>query len=142
MQKLEHVLHWGLSQGKWPQCIRDISPFSHVKLCWENSGLPAHRIAEDNFVLTALAEAHLPPSSRPLSLLSIFVDSGFLMPDGPLAFCVTGSCAAFPWVWWCQQQGLKADTVPFKSVSPIGVPHGEAFAIALAMEAQAVLYLS
>ena len=34
-------------------------------VCWEDAGLPAHRRAEETFVLTSLAEACVPPSPPP-----------------------------------------------------------------------------
>lgn len=66
-------------------------------MCWENSGLLAHRRAEEAFVLTSLAKAHFTPSPR-LSLLSVFVDLGFLVTDGSV-LSVAGTCALPPWVW-------------------------------------------
>ena len=100
----------GFKPGKMASLnLETFSCFLKLGVCWENSGLVAHRRAEEAFVLTSLAETHFPPSLHvPLRLLSVFVESRCLVTEGSVLSGLTRNCAVPPWVWQCHQQWVDA----------------------------------
>lgn len=84
----------GLKPGKVARLnLETFSNFLKLGVCWENSGLAAHRRAEEAFVLTSLVEAHVPPSPR---LSRVFVDLGFLVTEGSVLYGVPGAVLHLP----------------------------------------------